>query len=251
MTAPAPDDGAARNGPAIFGEHAVALRRAGLAVLPANGKRPLIRGFQKMRCAPGLAIVEQWAQTNASHNIVYVPGLSRTRGSPNGLVVVDADNAEEVERVEKVFGPTPAMVVTRRGRHFIYGAPEASLCNIGSLRKVGLDVDIKHGQRGSGISVAPPSRHPDQPDFTYTWQKGSGPDSLTDLPPFNAKALQSLIEEGAKRSSMLRGSETLLNVTQTAPPPPRRMTAGIKRGPLTRSARHFPECFGMAAVSWA
>jgi hypothetical protein len=206
---------------AIFGDHAVALRRAGLAVLPAKGKRPVCRHFNTMRRAPCLAVVEKWAKTNAECDIVYVPGLSRTHRNPYGVVVVDIDNSAEVERAVEVFGPTPAMIDTRRGRHLVYGAPESPLGNVGSLRKSGFNIDIKHGQKGSGISVAPPSRHADQRDFAYAWHNGSGPDTLADLPPFNLKALQDLLARGSETLSHAtgRGSEMLHNVTGTAPRP--------------------------------
>jgi hypothetical protein len=177
--------------PAIFGAHAVALRRAGLAVLPAQGKRPIRAGFNRWRHAPGVAVVEKWAAESPGANIVFVPGLSRDR-HPHGLVVVDADNATEVERAEQIFGRTPGMVDTRRGRHFLYRAPEGSLDKIGSLRKSGFDIDVKHGQEGSGISVVPPSVHPS--GHVYAWSPGSGIEALDELPPFDVRALQALLE---------------------------------------------------------
>lgn len=195
----------------IFGAHAVSLRRAGLAVLPAEGKRPIRANFNTWKQAPSMATVEKWALQDPGANIAYVTGLSRTLGNPHGLVVVDADNATEVERAGQIFGRTPGMITTRRGRHFIYSAPDEPLGKIGSLRKFGIDIDIKHGQKGSGISVAPPSSHPDQADFNYAWHEGSGPQSLTDLPTFDVKALHDLID---------RESRTLRNTTYTGPPPP-------------------------------
>lgn len=217
ITTNEPDPGAAApsahaveppTGEAIFGAHAIALKKAGLAVVPAKGKRPIRKHFDKMKHAPGLAIVERWAETNAGDNIVYIPGLSRSRRNRYGVVVVDADNAAEIERAEMSFGKTPAMIDTRRGRHFIYRAPEGSLGRIGSLRSFGIEIDIKHGQKGFGISVAPPSRHPDQVDFVYAWHTGSGLGSLAELPTFNVKAFDALI---------VSGSKTLPNVTKTAP----------------------------------
>lgn len=194
----------------IFGAYGVLLRRAGLAVLPADGKRPIRSGFNAWKFAPSIAVVEQWEQQEPYANIAYIPGLSRTPKNPNGLVVVDADNSTAAVCTEEIFGRTPAMINTRRGRHFIYRAPDQPLGTVGSLRKCGFEIDIKHGQKGSGISVAPPSSHPDQTDFYYTWYKGSGPDALTDLPTFNIKALHDLM--GSQ-------SRTLHDTTYTAPPP--------------------------------
>jgi len=230
-TSASADAGQAFNGTedGIFGAHAVALKRAGLAVIPAIGKKPIRQNFQKMAHAPGLKTVEKWAETNPDANIVFIPGLSRTRANPNGLVIVDADNAQEVERAESVFGSTPAMIDTRRGRHFVYRAPEGSLGKVGNLRKAGFEIDIKHGQHGSGISVAPPSRHPDQTDFQYRWTPGSGIEALADLPVFNARALQDLIDDAA------RGSKTLRNETQTAP--------RAERGTARTLGKAFPNLF--------
>jgi hypothetical protein len=219
--------------PAIFGAHAVALKRAGLAVLPAKGKKPIRTGFNAWTNAPGLETIKRWAEKNPTANIVYIPGLSRSRRNRNGLVVVDADNAEEIERVEATFGNTPAMIDTRRGRHFIYRAPEASLGRIGSLRPLGFEIDIKHGQKGSGICVAPPSRHPDQAEFVYTWHPGSGPETLAELPSFNLQALQGLIE---------RGSKTLPNATQAAPAAAARPGHGVK-GTARTLGKAFPALF--------
>ncbi len=208
MAAPAANAVNPPTGEAIFGAHAVMLRRAGLAVIPAKGKKPIRTGFNAWKHAPGMKTVERWAARNSSDNIVYIPGLSRSRHNPHGIVVVDADNAEAVERAERTFGTTPAMIDTRRGRHFLYRAPETPLGRIGSLRSIGMEIDIKHGQKGSGISVAPPSRHPDQADFIYAWTKGSGPEALAELPTLKVKALQALIE---------RGSKMLPNGTRPAP----------------------------------
>lgn len=229
--------------PIIFGAFAVALREAGLAVLPADGKKPVLSGFNTWRRAPGIATVKKWCEINPRANIVYVPALSCTSKNPNGLVVVDADNAAEVERVEELFGRTPAMIETRRGRHFIYRAGDVPLGKIGSLRRAGFDIDIKHGQSGSGISVAPPSRHPNQRDFAYGWHAESGLEALAELPTFDAGALQDLICSPSKtlrhapyKSELLcnasEQSKTLRNVTNTAPPP--RGTLGRARPELFR-----------------
>lgn len=186
-----------------FGDHAVELRRAGLAVLPASGKRPLRRGFNRWTQAPSSSVVEKWSKSQPDANIVYIPGLSRTRENPHGLVVIDADDATEVERAEELFGKTPGMIDTRRGRHFLYRAPDVSLGAISSLKKFGFKIDVKHGQNGSGISVAPPSLHPEKIDFVYSWHAGSGAEALLDLPAFDVAALHAIIQkipDGANRS---------------------------------------------------
>ena len=88
---PKPDPGMAASaanavnpptGKAIFGAHAVMLRRAGLAVIPAKGKKPIRTGFNVWKHAPGMKTVERWAARNSTANIVYIPGLSRSRHNP-------------------------------------------------------------------------------------------------------------------------------------------------------------------------
>ena len=162
------------------------------------------------------------------NNIVYVPGLSRSKRNPNGVVVVDADNAAEVERAERAFGKTPAMIDTSRGRHFVYKAPAGSLGKVGSLRKAGFEIDIKHGQKGAGIAVAPPSIN-DKTGFVYRWHDGSGIEALADLPEFKITSLASLLD---------RGSKTLCNDTKTAPRP----GLGVEGTALTLG-KAFPHLF--------
>lgn len=123
-------------------------------------------------------------------------------------MVVDTDSPVEFDFIEQTFGYTPAMIATRRGRHFIYRADGSKLGNVGSLRECGHQIDVKHGQSGSGISVAPPSLHPDQKDFAYYWYSNSGLEVLVDLPPFNSRALNDLLS----RSTSLR------DATHTAAP---------------------------------
>ena len=71
----------------FFGEHGPRLRRAGFAVLPANGKAPLMRGFSGWELAPGPQTVDKWAARNPHANVVYVPGLSCAKKGGEGLVV--------------------------------------------------------------------------------------------------------------------------------------------------------------------
>jgi hypothetical protein len=169
--------------------------RAGFAVLPANGKKPLKAGFPKWKSAPGLAVIEKWAAQDPAADIVYVAGLSC-------VVVVDGDDADACGRIVETWGDTPGKTRTRRGRHHLYRdtgqlAPmlkAAGLEKLSSLKSYGINADLKHGQaHGKSIVVAPPSRHEKDRAFTYAWD-GCDETVIRDLPPFNVRALQALID---------------------------------------------------------
>lgn len=173
-----------------FRDQGVAMRTEGFAVLPAKGKAPLVKGFTDWKGAPREATVEKWAERMPDKNLVYVPGLSKAKRGDNGLVVVDGDDAEAVQKVEAIFGPTPGMVNTRRGKHFLYRATERSLGKITSLKKYGINADVKHG---NSIVVGPPSFHEKDVHFSYSWD-GCDATVIRDLPTFDVAALQALID---------------------------------------------------------
>ena len=56
-----------------FGRHATSLRAKNFAVMPANGKQPLIGGFGNWRGPPSMETVHQWAQRHSDADIVYLP----------------------------------------------------------------------------------------------------------------------------------------------------------------------------------
>jgi len=177
----------------IFAHNAPRLRQAGFAVLPANGKKPRRTGYRKWRHAPDLSVVSMWAEQDPSADIVYVPGLSRARGGDHGIVVIDGDDEEACAQIVEVFGDTPGKVKTRRGYHGLYRATGLDLGKLTSLKKFGINADIKHG---NSIVVAPPSRHQDNRGFAYAWD-GCDETVIRDLPPFNVQALQQLLGKAA------------------------------------------------------
>lgn len=179
---------------------AMSLRRMGLAVIPLDGKKPLISGFNKWTSAPALDAVANWFDRYPDANVGIIPGLSRTPTTPYGLIITDSDDMAAVLEVRRIFGETPIGVGTRRGQHGWHRSGPYDLGPVGALRKYGLNVDIKHGQRGSGICVVPPSRHPDQPDFVYSWMNGP-PVDLAGLPEFNVDALRRLIGSQVYRAT--------------------------------------------------
>ena len=175
----------------IFAHNAPRLRQVGFAVLPADGKKPRRRGYRNWQYAPDLSVVSMWADQDSGADIVYVPGLSRARGSDQGIVVLDGDDEEACARIVEVFGDTPGKVKTRRGHHNLYEAPGLDLGKLASLKKFGINADVKHG---NSIVVAPPSRHQDDSSFAYAWD-GCDETVIRDLPPFNVQALQQLLDK--------------------------------------------------------
>lgn len=177
-----------------FGDKAIAMRRAGFAVLPAKGKRPIVKAFTTWRGPPSEATIAKWASQKPDADMVYVPGFSGRRG----LVVVDADSAGAVADCKARFGDTPGQVRTRRGMHLLYDAAGMEVSarfgrNITSLKQYGLEADLKHGRQ---IVVAPPSWHEADWRFHYAWE-GCDETVIKELPPFKCAALDDLIKSGA------------------------------------------------------
>ena len=129
-----------------------------------------------------------------------MPGLSRARGSDHGIVVLDGDDEEACARIVEVFGDTPGKVKTRRGYHNLYQATGVDLGKLTSLKKFGINADVKHG---NSIVVAPPSRHQDDRGFAYAWD-GCDETVIRDLPPFNVQALQRLLDKARPDEDVTR-----------------------------------------------
>ncbi len=204
-----------------FSENAPQLSKAGFAVLPAKGKRPLLKGFNKMKGAPSSTTLARYAERNPDADIVYVPGLSRA-GNGRKLVVVDADTPEDVIKAEEMFGKTPGKVKTRRAGHLLYGVATSIQISdkITGLRVQGFDIDLKHGQGGCGVVVAPPSQHEKDPEFLYSWD-GCDQTVISDVSDFPLSHLEEIIGRKAgpeyDGQPHLRSKETLDNDTNTAP----------------------------------
>ena len=106
------------------------------------------------------------------------------------------------------------------------------LGKVSSLRAFGINADIKHG---SGLVVAPPSRHAEDRAFSYAWD-GCDPTVIRHLPMLDVRALHDLTARstgrGAECSPMRRGGANALPCvgqernapqcisTAPAPPPP-------------------------------
>lgn len=141
MTLPASPTG-------VFATHALELREAGFAVLPASGKKPMVSGWTEWGKAPTRKTVSFWAKRLPDANIAYVAGRS-------GLIVIDADDHDAADRALELFGQTPGQVRTRRGRHLLYRDNGASFPTTSNLHKLGINADIKHGGGFASIVIAP------------------------------------------------------------------------------------------------
>ena len=135
----------------VFSRHALQLRAHGLAVLPTNipDKKPLIKGWRRWRWPPSEKTVVQMAQRFPYANVAILPG-------PSGLWIADVDSADHVKEVEKLLGQTPLRVLTSRGQHLYYRAPQNCSGLPENLRAFGLEVDLK---AGNSVVIVPPSRH--------------------------------------------------------------------------------------------
>jgi len=180
-----------------FKEFALPMRRAGFAVLPSEGKKPLV-GYGGWRTAPGTAVLEKWAEKFPDADLVYMAGLCRTgRSNP----IIDGDAAEACEQIVERFGDTPGRVRTRRGKHFIYEDRDGrSLSKTSSLKAYGIDADVKHGRGGTGIVAAPPSVHEKDPSFRYAWD-GCDETVIHHLPAFDRRALEALMKLAPAQSA--------------------------------------------------
>jgi hypothetical protein len=178
-----------------FADHALDMRAAGWAVLPAEGKSPLVSRFNIWGKAPASCTIERWAKRWPEKDIVYVPGLCET-GRGKGVIVVDADNAEAIGLAVEIFGDTPAKVKTRRGEHRIFAAAGVNLGKLTGLRNCGegFAIDLKHGQEGAGIAAAPPSPYEKDRSIRYAW-KGCDPSIIANLPPFPRHRLIAFLEK--------------------------------------------------------
>lgn len=133
----------------IFQDNAHILCDYGLAVIPLDGKKPLVGNFNKLTKPPAPKVIDRWSARFGNANIGVVAG-------PSKLIIIDCDDPETAEQAEQIFGPTPLRALTYRGRHLYYSDTTGTQKNA-NLRKFGLNIDVKCG---AGFVVAPPSVHP-------------------------------------------------------------------------------------------
>jgi hypothetical protein len=179
-----------------FADFAPGMRAAGWAVLPGQGKAPQVNGFNTWKHAPGPETISRWAKLKPDADILYVPGLCQTPKG-HGIIIVDPDDEVAIGQAEELFGDTPAKIRTRRGQHRGFAAAGVDLGELTSLRRYGLNIDLKHGQRGAGIVVGPPSAHEKDRSFRYAWD-GCDETVIRHLPPFPEGKLKAFLNKQAK-----------------------------------------------------
>lgn len=106
-------------------------------------------------------------------------------GGQLGLIVLDVDGAagEQALLTFGAFPPTPE-ALTARGRHLYFRAPShLAIC---TTQRLGAKLDTRGA---GGYVLAPPSQHPDGPQ--YVWREGCSPNELpvAHLPEALADAL--------------------------------------------------------------
>ncbi|MEO1472486.1 MAG: bifunctional DNA primase/polymerase [Pseudomonadota bacterium] len=186
------------DGVAIFGAAAAGMADLGLAVIPVGAdKRPRIGGFNHWKAGPGPETLERWSERFPNDNIGVLAGLS-------GLLVADVDEADQVEEVSDLLGPTPLQVRTSRGAHLYYRAPDGR--PPASLRALGLKADLISGSK---YVVAPPSRHSSGARYEFVDADWS---ALRDLPEPRTERLEAMLADSRRENAgegMRQGSRGL------------------------------------------
>lgn len=164
---------------------ALAYPEIGFSVFPLQqrGKRPLTRhGVNDATKDPGT--IRQWWSRWPCANV----GLA----VPAGLIVLDLDSDEALQRIraEDLTLPTTVSATTGRGRHLWYSTGRATVSNRVELFQ-GVDVRAK-----GGYVVAPPSIHPSGTE--YRWVVPLKPSAISEGPEW---LLQRISERTAKAGS--------------------------------------------------
>lgn len=168
-SAPLADAAAPAPTPVVVVHNAEAMLREALAahsrgwpLTPLNGKKPMLKHWQK-RGMPSREQVEVWA---AQRN------LGALTGSASGFVVID-DDTDDQSGASTLKLPKTVTAITGSGkRHYYFKAPQAALKNSASKLGAGIDVRADGGQ-----IVLPGSTHPET-GALYSWLEGRDPDSI-------------------------------------------------------------------------
>lgn len=110
-----------------FVDCALDLRKAGWAVMPSDGKTPLVAGFNKWGNPPGPDRLQGWMPKFQNADVVAMAELCRPRRGVQGVVAVDPDDEKAMQECRDIFGPSTSEVLTRRGYHGHYLIPPISI----------------------------------------------------------------------------------------------------------------------------
>ena len=155
------------NGHAVLTE-AQRLHARGYAVVPCDGKRAIVQGWNEKR----LTRTElRTALDGTRLNIAIALNLS-------DVIDVECDSPEAEPNLQRLFGgeipPTPTWT-SKRGKHRLFRRP------VGLPSKAVLkldDIEFRVGNGRGAYSIVPPSVHPDGP--RYEWKPGL---SIHDVEP--------------------------------------------------------------------
>jgi hypothetical protein len=176
----------------------------GLYVFPVNGrtKRPMTEHGNLDASADPLVVAEMFRQRSPG-----AVGIGVNMG-PSGLVLFDADSAEAEaalrERVGDAALSVGGVVLTSRGRHYYYRAPEGVLLN-GVERLCGIEnLDVRSG---SSYGILPPSPHPSGAVYRFAdYGTAEGVARfLDDLAPCPALLVEMLLEHAQRHSNPAEG----------------------------------------------
>jgi len=183
-----------------MGDIAIRYLNRGFAVVPAQGKRPLVNWRKYQEVLPSQDEVVFWWGRFPNADIALVTG------AVSGVVVVDVDG----ETAEK-FTPTAIVKSSPGHYHYYYAHPGGIVpCSAGVLAP---EIDVRGD---GGVVILPPSVHVDKQgklDGRYTWIVGPKSADFAPLPEWileRAKTHQPIGE-------LVKGSEKgARNVTTTS-----------------------------------
>jgi len=176
--------------PQTFALHALEYYNLGFAVIPCDGKKPLVSWKKYQTQKPSQATIYRWLRQFPSANIGIIAGKI------SNLTIIDCDNLNlSIEELQKEFGESPFIVSTPSGgKHLYYSSnQEAKKINFDG-RKIDL---IAEG----AFIIAAYSFNKDKNGF-YRVVKGRF-DDLINLPPLK----ENIIDFGLKNELLISRKE--------------------------------------------
>jgi len=149
----------------IYSEHCIEYLKAGFSVIPAKGKKPIVKEWQKY-CSiqPHPQEVKTWCKTFPEANIDVCMGKA------SGIIALDFDETDPaiIAQIEHLLPESPCGKVGKKGwtRFFKYmGEPTQVLYKKVNGKKVGVILELLSSKKKTTI---PPSIHPDTKE-PYQW----------------------------------------------------------------------------------